>query len=163
MTTALLRPPHPSLRNHRTAAILTGFPEPANLRLAAIPSDIDLAYSGQDPPDGAEHAKIVAHPRASFSALFQRPIPAVELSSIAGRIAPFALFQCIIPAGAMFLTAGGLLDSWHGQDDIQLGDIRIIEPIPGLPFIHPHAASEQYARLPSYLVAMTMVCRLRTS
>ena len=127
------------------------------------PSDIDLTYSGNETLEKSEYDKICELAAIKLGSMFGRPKVDIELTSTAGRVAPFALFQSVIPSAAMFLTAGGLLDAWQGRADIEGGSISVLDPTPGTLFRHPHAISEQYARLPSLLVAMSLTCRLQTA
>jgi hypothetical protein len=145
-----------------TVALLTSAGK-SDLVVRLRPGDIDLIYYSADPPSADIANLIPARASQLFSPLFhgKDKIP-VELSSIDGRIAPLALLQCIIPVTSMVLTSSGLIDAWGGRDDINVGTIRCIQPPMSEKFRNPQATAEQFARLPSFLVGLTVACRLWT-
>jgi hypothetical protein len=62
----------------------------------------------------------------------------------------------------MVLTSSGLIDAWGGLEDIESRAIRILQPPQGEQFRNPQATAEQFALLPSFLVGLTVACRLWT-
>ena len=62
----------------------------------------------------------------------------------------------------MGLTSSGLIDAWGGLEDIESRAIRILQPPQGEQFRNPQATAEQFALLPSFLVGLTVACRLWT-
>ena len=132
-----------------------------DLPLHVAPSDIDLIYYSADPMCPEKATIISKLAKSLFNPLFQRyEHLSIELSSIDGRVAPLTLMQCVIPAASMVLTSSGLVDTWGGIEDIENGVIRCLQPIGSQKKRNPQAVLEQFALLPSFLVALTVVCRL---
>jgi hypothetical protein len=52
------------------------------------------------------------------------PYP-IELHSIEARISATQLLQCVVPATHIFLTEGGLIDVWGGEDDLISNKLRL--------------------------------------
>jgi hypothetical protein len=137
-----------------------------NSTAVPVPTDVDVVYFGRDTLSEDNRNKIVELIRQSVGNIFGMRDIEVELVCAEGRIAPFSLFQCIIPASSILITSGGVLDTWRGQEDIESGSIRVIEPDPESQIRHPHAphaVAEQFHRLPSLLVALSLTCRLQVS
>ena len=144
------------------AALIAVFPD-AFPCSSESPSDIDMIFSGEAPLSDATREAIKTKVAGDISLIFDGPHLPVEITSAAGRVAPFALFQCIIPAASIYVTAAGMLDVWGGVKDITDGRIRILEPSHDLNLRNPLAMFEQHALLPSLLVALCITARLQCS
>ena len=125
------------------------------------PGDIDLVYFGPAAPDDGLRRQMREDATAALKPFFAVWPDHIELTDAEGRVAPMSLCQAVIPPAAMMLTAGGLLDAWHGLEDIVQRRIRVNWPLESQgAYRNPAAAVEHYALIPSILTALKLVIRL---
>lgn len=130
------------------------------LYVSSAAGDIDLIYFGSA-PDETTRRNIRIDVAILLKPYFLLLPEKIELSDAEGRIAPMSLFQAVVPAASLILTAGGLLDAWHGTDDIRESCLRVNWPdSQSRTYRNPAATVEHCALLPSILTALKLTGRL---